>query len=243
MKRIILSSLAGGLFSLLLAGNLPVRGILPREQPAKYAQSRTLEQFGAGVSLLVNEVLRRTIATKTGKEYLVLEIAIYPAAGRTVTIKHQDFKLVAGAAKTGPATPEQVARDLYDKAATARSVSVHPTFEVGYETGSVPDPGTVPGTNPGQVGPDGTRGQRGLYTRTRVHVQLDQGNGRGASAKEREFMEEELTLRSLPEGPATSPVAGLLYFRLPPKVKLADCKLELTVNGAAVPFEIKPDRP
>jgi hypothetical protein len=78
----------------------------------------------------------------------------------------------------------------------------------------------------------GTPQGRGVYKTTEVGVGVG-GNGPGSSDKDRAVMETELSEKGLPEGSASSPIAGCLYF-IYRKVNKAIYQLQYLVNGQKV---------
>jgi hypothetical protein len=59
------------------------------------------------------------------------------------------------------------------------------------------------------------------------------GDQPGSSEKDRSVMETELSEKGLPEGTASAPVAGYLYFSIPRNKKVA-YQLEYMLNGEKV---------
>jgi hypothetical protein len=94
------------------------------------------------------------------------------------------------------------------KAQSDRDVVVSPSVEVGYESGGYYDPAT------------GRRSGGGVYTGAGVGVGVGgRGNGPASTDRDRYVMQLELTEKGLPEGSASKPVAGYLYFQLASKKK------------------------
>ena len=119
-----------------------------------------------------------------------------------------------------PATAKVVAATLQKKAANTRDVTVYPSVGVGYGNGGY-DPAT------------GTRAPGGTYTQVGVGVGIGGGQQSGATDKDLSAMETELSEKGLPEGTASAPVAGYVYFPISRK-KGAALQLTYTVNGQKV---------
>ena len=63
------------------------------------------------------------------------------------------------------------------------------------------------------------RDPRDVHIAAQVGVETDYGPQGSASEKDRATVEAELTYKGLPEGKASSPVAGYLYFPILSKKK------------------------
>jgi len=89
---------------------------------------------------------------------------------------------------------------------------------VGYESGGI-DPVT------------GQRRQGGVITSAGVGVGVGSASPKsGSTEADRRTMELELREKGLPEGNSVSPVAGYVYFTIPPK-KNKKYEFEYTLNG------------
>ncbi|HXB21545.1 MAG TPA: hypothetical protein VNV88_09195 [Candidatus Solibacter sp.] len=200
------------------------RGTVPRATADRYPVHAAQSGVTIGVTLLTPDQVRNAFASDVNRCCLVVEVALYPPKDSTVGVSLNNFVLrVTGtevAAK--PSGAKVLAAKLQKKAASPqdRDISISPTTSVGYESGGY-DPIT------------GQRRGGGIYTSTGVGVGVGSSRPQpGSTDVDRNTMELELGEKALPEGEASAPVAGYLYFALPKtKDKKATHQLEYTVNG------------
>jgi hypothetical protein len=170
---------------------------------------------------LNQQQVRKTFTSDLNRCCVVLEVGIFPDKDHPATISLGDFSLRVVNAKNAvpPSSAKLVASSLQQKAGSDRDVTVSPSVGVGYETGTYTDPST------------GTRQHSsGVYTSTGVGVGIGSADQPGSSEADRKTMELELSEKGLPEGTASAPVAGHLYFSIAKK-KNAQYQLEYTVDG------------
>lgn len=210
MKRVSIS--AALLVACLLAREA---GLRPRQTPKDYPSQGSGESASVGAAVLPAAQVKRGFATALDKEYLVVEVALYPGADGRLEVSRDDFEIHAGSqAALHPVSPQAIAAALQRPVDTRRNssgkdIAVYPTVGVGYETGR------------GGYDPVTGRSRGGWTTSTGVGVGV--GNT-GPSApppastdRDRGVMIAELEDKALPEGPVATPVAGYLYFPLPGK--------------------------
>lgn len=209
------------------------KGTVPRANAENYPAHTLRDGTGIGAVLLTREQMRKAFASDIDRCCVVVEVALYPQKGSQVNISMDDFVLRVGGSDlaTKPSTPEVLAAKLQKKAAPAQSghdVVVSPTAGVGYESGGY-DPVT------------GTRRPGGVITSTGVGVGIGgtQPPAAGSTDRDRRTMELELSEKALPEGAASAPVSGYLYFSLPSsKDKKATHQLEYMLNGEKVALQL-----
>lgn len=215
--------------ALALAAEGP-RGTVPRAAADKYAAHAEQKGVAVGASLLTAKEAGKAFATEVDRCCMVVEVALYPPKDGLTEVSLDDFSLriVGQDIANKPSSAELVAGKLHRKAepepSHGKDVTISPTVGIGYETGGV-DPVT------------GQRRPGGVVTSTGVGVGIGGGGGRpprpGASEADRRTMELELREKGLPEGAASAPVAGYLYFSQL-RQKKAKYQLEYTVNGERV---------
>ena len=197
------------------------QGIRPRANADDYRAHDEQNGITIGAEVMDSEQARHAFATSVYDGYAVVEVAVYPEAGKSVELSSMDFTLrVAGhPSPIRPSSARTIAgvlhREASPRTAKPSDVTVYPTVGVGYETGNG-------GYDPVYGGP--RRG--GWRTNAGVGVATGgQGNGQPAPAstdQDRTTMQTELDDKALPEGPAAKAVAGYLYFPLPAKKKPSD---------------------
>lgn len=226
MTRFISSFAIVFFVSAALAGP---KGTVPRSSAARYPMHAQHDSISLGAKLLTREEARKTFISDVNSCCTVMEIAIYPDKANPLNLSLDDFILRARNAEgaTKPSTAKLAAASIQKNAKSGTDVAVYPSSGIGYESGTVYDPNT--GTS---------RRAGGLYTQTGVGVAIGSPNGPGVSDKDRTVMETELSEKGLPEGAASAPVSGYVYFPVALKKKV-DYQLEYTVDGQKLILPIR----
>jgi hypothetical protein len=208
------------------------RGLKPRPTPADYPAHETSNGLTIGAAALPPSQVKSTFSTDL-REYLVLEVAMYPEPGQPLEVFTPDFALRIGAQGEllRAANPHAIAasnqRKNSPKPSHPGDVTIYPSATIGYESGRGYDPVT------------GRQRTGGVYTETGVGVGIgDQGGVQaprpGSTDRDRDVMGQELTDKMLPEGRTTDPVAGYLYFRLPARARTSALELQYFAAGGKV---------
>lgn len=212
------------------------QGLRPRADIDDYRAHDEQNGITMAADVMDSEQARHAFASSIYNGYAVVEVAVYPDAGKSVELSSMDFTLrVAGhASPIRASSARTIAAVLYRKAAQpakSSGVTLYPTVGVGYESGGY-DP--VYGGN-----------RRGGW-RTNAGVEVaagGAGNGQPRPAstdqhrttRDRTTMEMDLDEKALPEGPASKAVAGYLYFPLPAKKKPSDVtSLDYRGDGTSI---------
>lgn len=208
---------------LILSASDP-RGLRPRPNPSDYAAQEAGTGVTIAASVLSPSQVKGAFSTDLS-QYTVVEIGVYPAPGQTIDVNGMDFALRIGAQGelVRAANPDAIAASNQRKNSPSpgrkSDVTLYPSATIGYESGSVYDPST-----------GRQRRASGVYTETGVGVGIgDQGPQAprpGSTDRDRAVMSQELSDKALPGGAAMDPVAGYLYFRLPPKSRNAALELQ-----------------
>lgn len=180
------------------------KGIAARPKPSDHQAQAALTDFKLGASCLSRLDVRKEFSSDLNRGYLVVEVAFYPASGKSVEVDPGQIflRLAEDGKPIRPAEARMIARTLQKASSGDRDVAVYPSVGVGYETGGRYDPNTG-------------RTTRGGWT-TDVGVGVGIGNGSGgATDEDRKVMELELTEKGLPKGTFSSPVSGYIYFPAP----------------------------
>ena len=221
MKRRIWFSAALALVaSLALAG---VRGTAPRSNAGRYPAHAERNGISIGARLLSQDEARKAFVSDVNRCCLVVEIAVFPEKEKPVEVSLNDLALHVNDSEktTKPSSATVVAATLQKQAQSQRDISIYPTTEIGYGSGGY-DPVT------------GMRRGSGIYTRTGVGVGIGGSGAPASTDKDRDAMATELTEKGLPEGTASAPVAGYVYFPIVPSKKKQTYQLEYVVNGSKV---------
>ena len=207
------------------AVNTP-QGTVPKAAADQYRASAAGDGITIGATLLNAKEVRQAFSTKINDCCAVVEVALYPKKDGLLEVSLNDFalRIVGQDIAAKPSSASVVAGKLYRHAEPepgGRDVTISPSGGVGYESGGI-DPVT---------------GQRrgGVVTSAGVGVGI--GGSRepksGSTEADRSTMELELHEKGLPEGDAASPVAGYVYFTIPPK-KNKKYQFEYMLNGNKV---------
>jgi hypothetical protein len=199
------------------------KGTVPRSAAQQYALHAVRDGFSIGVATLSPEQARKQFVSDVNRCCVVVEIALYPAKDGKLEVSLNDLVLRQKGGEVGekPASAKVVASKLQKQAQSTRDITVVPSVGVGYGSGGY-DPAT------------GTRAPSGTYKQVGVGVGIGgSGSRSGSSDKDRAAMETELSEKGLPEGAASGPVAGYVYFPVARK-KTAKLTLEYTLRGEKV---------
>jgi hypothetical protein len=207
----------------LLAGALAAQNVEPRQSPQDYPVQAALAEAGFGAEYLIRSVSGRG-RTFFLPDYLVVELAVFPARGRQVELSLGRFRLHVGEKKkrqTLPAVgPQFVAASLkYPDWERRRNL------QIGAGAG---DGGVILGRPPPvERFPGDPSGRNRLPQPPRAPA-----TEHGVESEPAARADEVVVAGGLPEGPADHPVAGYLYF--PYKGKTKDLRpVELEYQGPA----------
>lgn len=221
-----MKSTAWSIILVLSAGLLiAAQGTVPLGQVTAYPNHVDIEGIGLGVAVLKDAEVKQRFVTELGRDYLVVEVALYPKEGVDLAIQPDQFALrVADHEKAMRSeNPKVIAASLQKADESRREIVLVPHVGVGYESGrTVYDPTT--GTY---------RRSGGVYTSTGVEVMVG-APFPGPSPKNEEVMALELSEKGVPSGTFSKPVAGHLYFRAGREItRDRNSKLELSyeLNG------------
>lgn len=200
-------------------------GVHPRGEPADYPAHVSGDGVTIAARVLRPEIVRQLLgADLTRGGYVVVELAAYPDEGRSVEVDARDFMLSVGSEEQGvrPAGPRTVADVMVGDRGLARpggkSIELYPETNSGYSTGVDPVTG---------------RRVNGTYAGGGIGVGIG-GSGApptpGETANQRDGMARDLADNAFPDGIASEPVAGYLYFSKP--TKKGKGPYELTWRGS-----------
>jgi hypothetical protein len=217
---------AFGLFSLCCAFGQTT----PKDKVADYPAHAMDGTTGVAAEYLVHSVPAGT-QTFIASDYLVMEVAVFPALGEPIEIGTGTFKLRLNGKKEVISSegPGFVAASVkYPDWEQRKNVEVQ---------GGIGDAGVVVGRPPaaGRFPGDPTPQQSRLPRAPKAPAPDDRN---GIEKEEPARAEEVIAQRALPEGPAEKPVSGYIYFRYRGKTKSIK-SLELIYNGKSGPVTLK----
>jgi hypothetical protein len=211
-------------------------GLKARPGPADYPAHESVPEVTIAAAVLTPDQAKSQFATDM-REYLVIEVGVYPADGKSLDISTGDFALRAGGRGdiVRAANPRAIAAASQRKNAPQTSnpsdITLYPTATVGVGSGRDPITG---------------RRSTGVYTGAGVGVGIGGSGmppdppGPASTDRDREVMQLELSDKMLPEGKTSAPVAGYLYFPLPAKAKSAGLELHYYAPSGKVRVMLPP---
>ena len=212
--------LAAGLLGLtaVAADTLP-KGTTPRATADDYPAHAVQKGVAIGATILSTEETRRAFTPDLNRCCLVVEVALFPAKDATLKVSLDDFvlRVVGSDDVTRPASAEILAGRLQRQSETAappHPPEVHGSAGVTYGTG--PSGHSV-----------------GTETSVGVGVGAPPQPPHSESDSQRKAIQQELSVKALPEGSASVPVAGYVYFSAERKKRFT-YQLEYTLNGEKV---------
>jgi hypothetical protein len=210
----------------VLLGGSP--GVRPRAGLGDYPTRQSANGFSIGAALIPRSEVKKIFATDlNGAGYVVVEVGVYPAPGREVDVSPADFMLMTDTGTAvRPVDADAIAAVIARKRDPGRTKKSDVYTTTGVSVSHVPviDPST------------------GRQAHTTV-VGVEEGVGVGAppfgapypsapTGPNQNAMEQELWVKSLPDGKTTVDVAGYLYFPRP-SGKSKNGGLELRMDGQA----------
>ena len=202
----------------------------PKDKAADYPVRATAGTTAIGVEYLVHSIPSGT-QTFIASDYLVVEVAIFPALGEPIEIGTSTFTLRVNGKKDviSSEAPGFVAASVkYPDWEQRKNVEVQGGIgDAGVTVGRPP----VVGRFPGDPTPQQSRLPRGPKAPT-----PDDRNGIEQEAPAR--VEDVIAQKALPEGPAEKPVSGYVYFRYRGKTKSIKA-LELIYNSKSGSVALK----
>lgn len=185
------------------------RGTIPRTSADRYPAHAEHDGTKIGASLMSPNEVRKVFGFDVDRSCLVVEVALYPLNDKEQNLSLGDFSLHVAGASTAvkPSTPTAVAANWQQLFRVQRDVK----SELSAEVAAGPHSGHIEG----QVG-----------------VETDYGPPHSASEGDRATVEAELTDKGLPEGKASSPVAGYLYFPILSRKKHTVLQLNYETSGS-----------
>ena len=199
----------------------------PRASGADYPACQDVQNATIAAARIPPELGKKILPPEVIKDYVVVEVAVFPHAGQTADVDAFDFGLkFSNGELTHPRTPEEIV-SMWEEAGAPRPPA---KARVTAETGVVYTHGNDPATGR----------SHGWGTYSDVSVGPDQPPAPpGPQSPDPRVFQANVRARALPEGPAARPVAGYLYFPWPSKKrKNVPVELQYLKDGvlATLPF-------
>jgi hypothetical protein len=212
--------LAGGLLCLTAVAADTPKGTTPRATADEYPAHTVQKGVAIGASVLSAEETRRAFTPDLNRCCLVVEVALFPAKDASLKVSLDDFvlRVVGTDDVTRPASAEILAGRLQRQSEAPpppHPSEVHGSAGVTYGTGPYGHSTTT----------DASLGVGvGAPPQQAPHSESD---------AQRKTIQQELSAKALPEGSASAPVAGYVYFSAERKKRFT-YQLEYTLNGEKV---------
>ena len=207
MNRSLLGVVFVTVTSLATAGS---RGTVPKTSADLYhLHGAVHDGTRIGAALMSPGEVRKVFGFDVDRSCLMVEVALYPPDDQERKVSLGDFSLRVAGANTAvkPSTATVVAANWQQLFRVQKDVKVEPSGEVA-------------------VGPHNG------HIEAQVGVETDYGPPHSASERDRATVEAELRDKGLPEGKASSPVAGYLYFPILSRKKHTALQLNYETSGS-----------
>ena len=179
-------------------------GLTPRGSPADYPVYESTSNSTIAAVRVKSEQVAKTLSTGIDRNYVVVEVAVYPEGGATVDVQYSDFALrFAGRQETFPVTPKEASVPWRENGGIKDRVQV--TTETGVIVATQKDP------------VNGRQTSVGTYERVGVAVGNPGPPDQPPPGPDPSVVEERLQARALPQGKTSKAIAGYVYFPRPPK--------------------------
>ena len=218
MRRIIIANFA---IALLVANT----GLPPRPSASDYPARESTPAASFGATIVDPEQVKKYFSPYVSRNWVVVEVGIYPQNGQALDVDFFDFALKLGDEDLArPGTPTEVASVWSDKTPShpGRGPNVVTETGVVYSSGRDPYNGR----------------QHGWGTYTGVAVDNDPRVSPpppSPSGPDPAVIERKALDRALPVGQTSRPVAGYLYFPVSSKkAKAASLALTYSKDNAAI---------
>ncbi len=195
MRTILVLALA-----LLLRGG---DGIPPRAKASDYAVSQATKSGVISASRIPARQIEKEFSSEIGKQYVVLEVAIYPREADSFEVDWADFSMKIGDTVVRVEKPRDVATPWPEKQTSSDPNRPRVVTEAGVILTQSSDP--VSGRRTGV----GTYESIGVTNDPRAGAPPPPAPKQGPDPW---TIEKRLRERMLPEGPVRAAVAGYLFF-------------------------------
>jgi hypothetical protein len=198
----------------------------PRASSSDYPVRREAQNATIAAALVPPDLAKKMFPPEVNKNFVVVEVAVFPLEGQIADVDSFDFGLKFSAGEVShPRVPEEIVSMWMEQSAPQPPSKVGVTAETGVVYTSGNDPAT------------GRSHGWGTYSGVGVGSG-DPAPPRPPSTDPRD-VEANLRAKALPEGPAVRPVAGYLYFPLPSKKhKSGPLELQYLKDGVLVSLPI-----
>jgi hypothetical protein len=212
-------------------------GVPPRRSASDYPVQQSAKAGASlaaiGATLVPADQVRKMFSAEISRDYIVVEVAMYPADGKSFEADRYDFGLKIGDGSKGGGrvahaeSPADVALPPFEKRPDlgGPESKVNVTQEAGVAVARTNDPYY------------GKRTSVGTYEGTTVSNGPAPPSQQAPSGVDRRAIEAKLREKALQDGPTAKAVAGYLYF--PASKKRKGDLLELQYTKADVELDLR----
>lgn len=178
--------------------------VSPRSKPADYPAHDSVKTAVLAAAIVPPDQVKKMFSNEAAKNYVVVEVAVYPQNGRSFDVDLLDFELKTADQMVRASEP----RDIGTQWPSAKNPSIGSRGpNVTAETGVIVDRETDPVTGR-------PRTAVGTYQGVAVsnYPRPDNPPPQRTNPAQSDA-EDKMRRMALPEGAAKAPVAGYLYFR------------------------------
>jgi len=181
--------------------------VSPRGNPSDYAAHGDAKTSVLAATIVPPDQVKKTLSAEISKQYIVVEVAIYPNSGQTFDVERLDFALKAGDRWVHTAEPRDPGDVWQGKNNPVSNHGITVTATSGVGVDREPDPVT-----------GRPRTAAGTYEGVAVsnYPQPDPQPPPRKDPNQAAALDKARQM-ALPEGPVNKPVAGYLYFPQPRK--------------------------
>jgi hypothetical protein len=220
MREFLGCMVAGTIFS--LAAWASDAGVPPRANAKDYPARGQADAATIAAMVVPPNQVSRMFSPEVSKQYVVVEVAIYPAGGVPIDVQSSDFALRVGQRVGRADRPIDVARwpERHD---SLHRLPVDVTAEAGviYEGGSDPYNGRRQGV--------------GTYSGVAVSTPRNDPPLPPDPRVDPRIVSDKLQRMALPEGDTKAAIAGYLYFpQYSKRKKSEEIELKYSKDGATV---------
>jgi hypothetical protein len=210
-------------------------GVPPRRNASDYPVQQNVKTpaglAAVGAAIVPADQVRKMFSSDISRDYIVVEVAMYPADGKSFEADRYDFGLKIGGSKGDRVahadSPSDVALPPYERRPDlgGPESKVNVTQEAGVAVARTNDPYYGKRTSVGTY--EGTTVSNGPAPRPQP----------APDGVDRRAIEAKLRDKALPDGPTAKPVAGYLYF--PASKKRKNDELELQYTKGDVELDLR----
>jgi len=198
----------------VLVARLLADGVHPLAKASDYPVHQDLKNVTFAATLVPADQVRKMFSSDVARDWIVVEVAIYPGDGKSFDADNYDFNLKVA----GRTSRSENALDVAGIGAPSGidNRGPDPKVHVDQEAGVAIGHTNYPQNYPGQGTPQGSTAPRttvGTWESTTVSNYPQPAPAPSSSSKDPRELAAALREKSLPEGITQKPIAGYLYFR------------------------------